>query len=124
MEESEARTNRYTNQMEEVGWKPPFNTTCQALTWNPQGKRKRGCPRNTLGQDTESELKDNDTTWQEAAKAAQNRVCWRTVIDGLCSSWYYRPKRREMYNYTGRGFRVRCSYTRQGLDLDIHTPHC
>ena len=29
--------------------KPASNTTRQALTWNPQGKRKRGRPRNTWG---------------------------------------------------------------------------
>ena len=27
--------------------KPPNNTTRQALRWNPQGKRKRGRPRNS-----------------------------------------------------------------------------
>jgi hypothetical protein len=72
--------------------KPPSNTTRQALTWNPRDKRKRGRPRNTWRRDTESELKEHDTTWEEAAKAAQNRVCWRTVVDGLCFSWNNRPK--------------------------------
>nr|KAG5703016.1 hypothetical protein BaRGS_016177 [Batillaria attramentaria] len=27
--------------------KPASSTTCQTLTWNPQGKRKRGRPRNS-----------------------------------------------------------------------------
>jgi hypothetical protein len=34
-------------------WKPPSNTTRQAPTWNPHGKRKRGRPRNTWRRDTE-----------------------------------------------------------------------
>jgi hypothetical protein len=48
--------------------KPPSNTTRQVQTWNPHGKRGR--QRNTSRQDTDSELKDHDTIWQEAAKAA------------------------------------------------------
>jgi hypothetical protein len=72
--------------------KPPSNTTRQAITWNTQGKRKRGRPRNIWWEDTETELKEHDTTWKEEAKAAQNCVRWRIVIDGLCSSWNDRPK--------------------------------
>jgi hypothetical protein len=81
--------------MEEVGLDRTHTkgaTSQQALTWNPQGKRKRGRLRNTWSRDTESELKEHDTTWQEAAKSAQNRARWRTVVDGLCSSWNDRPK--------------------------------
>ena len=37
--------------------KPAASTTRQALTWNPQGKRKRGRPRNSWRRDTEAELK-------------------------------------------------------------------
>ena len=33
--------------------KPPTSTTRQALSWNPQGKRKRGRPRNTWRRDLE-----------------------------------------------------------------------
>nr|KAG5697588.1 hypothetical protein BaRGS_019809 [Batillaria attramentaria] len=36
--------------------KPTSSTTRQALTWNPQGKRKRGRPRNSWRRDTEAEL--------------------------------------------------------------------
>ncbi|KAH9591680.1 glycolipid transfer protein domain containing [Schistosoma haematobium] len=31
--------------------------TGQALTWNPEGKRKRGRPKNTLGRETEADMK-------------------------------------------------------------------
>ncbi|XP_056022193.1 uncharacterized protein LOC130055047 [Ostrea edulis] len=57
-----------------------------------QGKRKRGRPRNTWRRDSEAELKAQDMTWLDAAKAAQNRVRWRTVVDGLRSSRNDRPK--------------------------------
>ncbi|XP_078610787.1 uncharacterized protein LOC144881517 [Branchiostoma floridae x Branchiostoma japonicum] len=38
-------------------WKPPSSITHQALTWNPQGKRKRGRPKNSWRRDTEEETK-------------------------------------------------------------------
>ena len=72
--------------------KPPSSTTRQALLWNPQGKRKRGRPRNSWRRDTDFELQGNNMTWQEATRAAQHRVRWRTVVDGLCSSRNDRPK--------------------------------
>nr|KAG5697797.1 hypothetical protein BaRGS_016059 [Batillaria attramentaria] len=40
--------------------KPASSTTRQALTWNPQGKRKRGRPRNSWRRDTEAELYAGD----------------------------------------------------------------
>ena len=67
--------------------KPASSTTRQALTWNPQGKRKRGRPRNSWRRDTEAELKQQGTNWSGMTRASQNRVRWRGVVDGLCSTW-------------------------------------
>nr|KAG5696914.1 hypothetical protein BaRGS_015878 [Batillaria attramentaria] len=67
--------------------KPASSTTRQALTWNPQGKRKRGRPRNSWRRDTEAELYKEGTNWTGVARVAQNRVRWRRVVDGLCSTW-------------------------------------
>nr|KAG5696904.1 hypothetical protein BaRGS_015868 [Batillaria attramentaria] len=72
--------------------KPASSTTRQALTWNPQGKRKRGRPRNSWRRDTEAELCKQGTNWTGVAKLAQNRVRWRRVVDGLCSTWSQGPK--------------------------------
>ena len=66
--------------------KPAYSTTRQALTWNPQGKRKRGRPRNSWRRDTEAELKQQGTNWSGMTRAAQNRVRWQVVVDGLCST--------------------------------------
>ena len=52
----------------------------------PQGKRKRGRPRNSWRRDTEAELKQQGTNWSGMTRAAQNRVRWRGVVDGLCST--------------------------------------
>ena len=67
--------------------KPPNNTTRQALRWNPQGKRKRGRPRNSWRRSTDTEMAQQETCWNGVIKAAQDRVRWREVVDGLCSSW-------------------------------------
>nr|KAG5702955.1 hypothetical protein BaRGS_034728 [Batillaria attramentaria] len=45
--------------------KPTSNTTRQALTWNPQGKRKRGRPRNTWRRDLEADTKKMGYTWRQ-----------------------------------------------------------
>ena len=72
--------------------KPVTSTTRQALTWNPQGKRKRGRPRNSWRRDTEAQLKQQGYTWTRAAATAQRRIDWRRVVDGLCSSMSNGPK--------------------------------
>ena len=72
--------------------KPASNITRQALTWNPQGKRKRGRPRNTWRRDIEAEMHKSSHYWKELEQTAQSRVHWWSVVDGLCSSWGRRPK--------------------------------
>ena len=66
--------------------KPMSSTTRQALSWNPQGRRKRGRPRNSWRRDTEAELQATRKNWCQAAKTAQNRVKWKRIVDGLCSA--------------------------------------
>nr|KAG5707940.1 hypothetical protein BaRGS_031671 [Batillaria attramentaria] len=80
--------------------KPASSTTRQALTWNPQGKRKRGRPRNSWRRDTEAELYKQGTNWTGVARIAQNRVRWRRVVDGLCSTWSQGPKLYERHMMT------------------------
>lgn len=58
--------------------------TKQALTWNPQGKRGRGRPKNTWRRSTEQEIKKEGLTWQLLEKMAQDRRGWRRFINGLC----------------------------------------
>nr|KAG5705287.1 hypothetical protein BaRGS_010738 [Batillaria attramentaria] len=79
--------------------KPASSTTRQALTWNPQGKRKRGRPRNSWRRDTEAELYKQGTNWTGVARIAQNRVRWRRVVDGLCSTWSQGPKSPDVESY-------------------------
>ena len=72
--------------------KPSTNITRQALTWNPQGKRKRGRPKNTWRRDLEADAKQTGCTWRELERIAQDRGRWRTVVDGLCPSRGSRPQ--------------------------------
>ncbi|XP_061737234.1 transmembrane protein 154 isoform X2 [Nerophis ophidion] len=56
-----------------------------ALTWNPQGKRKRGRQRATWRKTTEQEMKAQGLSWQQLERRAQDRRGWRNFINGLCS---------------------------------------
>ncbi|KAK7090431.1 hypothetical protein V1264_010229 [Littorina saxatilis] len=62
--------------------KPPTNITRQALRWNPQGKRKRGRPRNTWRRDLEADTRKMGYTWSQIEKMAQDRGLWRAVVGG------------------------------------------
>ena len=66
--------------------KHPDSVTRQALKWNPQGKRKRGRPKNTWRRDVEAEMKSWGHTWNTLERLAQDRTRWRKeIVDGLCS---------------------------------------
>ena len=60
------------------------STTRQALTWNPQGKRRRGRPRNTWRRDLQADTRKMGYTWNQLERMAQDRGLWRSVVDGLC----------------------------------------
>ena len=66
--------------------KDPTNTTRHALDWNPQGKRKRGRPKQTWRRSTLDELKPISVSWATAKKTAMERSRWRTMVEALCSS--------------------------------------
>ena len=63
--------------------KPTSSTTRQALTWNPQGKRRRGRPCNTWRRDLQADTKKMGYSWGQIETAAQDRGLWRTLVDGL-----------------------------------------
>ncbi|VDO64258.1 unnamed protein product [Schistosoma curassoni] len=49
----------------------------QALTWNPEGERKIGRPKNTLRRESEADMKRMNSNWEELERIAQDRVGWR-----------------------------------------------
>ena len=66
--------------------KKPANITRQALMWNPQGKRKRGRPKQTWRRSAETELKNIGMSWEDAQKNARNREKWKSTVVALCST--------------------------------------
>ena len=62
--------------------KSPTSITRQALKWNPQGKRKRGRPRNTWRRDLEADTTKMGFTWNQIERMAQDRDLWRSLVGG------------------------------------------
>jgi len=59
------------------------NIARTALHWTPEGKRKRGRPKNTWRRTVEAELKTFQHTWGTIQKLAQDRQEWRTFVAAL-----------------------------------------
>ncbi|VDO83127.1 unnamed protein product [Schistosoma mattheei] len=57
----------------------------RALTWNPEGKRKKGSPENTLRREIEADMKEMDNNWKGMERIGWNRVGWRMLVSGLCT---------------------------------------
>ena len=66
--------------------KPHEHVIRQALDWNPQGKRKRGRPKETWRRTLDKEIKMSGKTWATLKKSATNRVRWRSLVTDLCST--------------------------------------
>lgn len=62
----------------------PDHVPKQALDWNPQGKRKRGRPKQTWRRSVFDEAKRIGKTWSEIKRDAQDRPTWRVTVDALC----------------------------------------
>ena len=63
------------------------STRIQALEWNPQGKRKRGRPKNSWHRGIISELQVINTTWGEAKRKDHDRTRWKETVVALCPPW-------------------------------------
>ena len=50
-----------------------INISRTALHWTPEGKRKRGRPRNTWRRTVENEMKEANETWGSITRKAQDR---------------------------------------------------
>ncbi|VDO67027.1 unnamed protein product [Schistosoma margrebowiei] len=55
-------------------WKSSNCITRQAPTWNPEGKRERRRPKNTLRRTIESVMGRINNNWKELEKIAQDRI--------------------------------------------------
>jgi len=59
------------------------NITHVALHWTPEGKRKRGRPKNTWRRAVEGELKTLKYNWDTIRKQALSKQQWRTFVAAL-----------------------------------------
>ena len=67
--------------------KHPDNDCVTALTWAPEGKRRRGRPKTTWRRTVERErTKAGWQSWCEVRTAAQDRLQWKTHVQALCAS--------------------------------------
>lgn len=61
--------------------------TCRAvLWWNPQGNRSRGRPKTTWRRNTDTELNQQNTSWNEIKILARNRINYRSFVMALRST--------------------------------------
>ncbi|VDP35737.1 unnamed protein product, partial [Schistosoma margrebowiei] len=60
-------------------WESSNCITRQALTCNPEGKQKRGRPKNTLRREIEADMKKMDN-WKKLEKIAQDRICTHVIL--------------------------------------------
>ena len=65
-------------------WKERKNTTRMAMKWNPQGKKKRGGPKQSWKCTVTKELESIGKKWGEAKLIAKNRVLLRAMVEALC----------------------------------------
>ena len=70
-----------------------------ALRWTPDGKRKRGRPKETWRRTVEREMKENKITWDLTHKLAQDRGQWREFVKALWVSSATRIKKEGHLQY-------------------------
>ncbi|KAK2164714.1 hypothetical protein LSH36_60g09012 [Paralvinella palmiformis] len=68
--------------------KPASTITRQALTWNPQGKRKRGRPKNTWRRDLMTDIKRTGYSWRETDELSFDEGDMLYITDMSDSDWW------------------------------------
>ena len=66
----------------------PDNYCITALTWAPEGKRKRGRPKTTWTRTVERKKSAEQgwQSWNEVRTAAQDKSRWRANVEALCAT--------------------------------------
>ena len=62
---------------------PPTALPRVALRWTPDGRRKRGRPRETWRKTIEREMKERGWTWGHLERQALGRCRWRSLVEAL-----------------------------------------
>ena len=62
---------------------PNTRTAKVALHWTPDGKRKRGRPKETWRRTVEREMKERGWSWNFLEIQARDRAQWRSMVEAL-----------------------------------------
>ena len=63
------------------------NDCVTAMTWAPEGRRKRGRPKMTWRRTVEKEREDAGIrSWKQARTIAMDREKWREQVKALCAT--------------------------------------
>ena len=64
------------------------NNDCNiALTWAPEGKRRKGRPKTTWRRTVEKERQEGGwKSWSEVRTAAADREKWKHSVEALCAT--------------------------------------
>ena len=65
---------------------PPAALLRSVLRWTPDGRRKRGRPKETWRRTVEKEMKENNCTWGHQERRAPDINQRRTLVEALCVS--------------------------------------
>ena len=57
-----------------------------ALRWTPDGRRKRGRPKETWRRTIDREMKERGWTWGRLERVSADRHQWRTLVEALCAT--------------------------------------
>ncbi|KAL9972503.1 hypothetical protein ACROYT_G018819 [Oculina patagonica] len=81
--------------------KAPNNDCRTALTWTPEGRRKRGRPKTTWRKTAERKRdKAGWKNWSEAQIVAADRDGWRNCVEALCATWHEEDRNKRMQSIT------------------------
>jgi hypothetical protein len=62
------------------------NIAKTALRWTPEGRRRRGRPKNTWRRTVEAEAQAANLGWKDLERLAQDRRKWSDLVVALCAS--------------------------------------
>jgi hypothetical protein len=88
--------------------KPQGTITRQAVSWNPQGTRKRRKPKNTWRRDLEKDRSNVGKSWRELEILAKDRRTWIVIVTDLCPMGAKGKRRRRFEQFLFGSFSIMC----------------
>jgi hypothetical protein len=80
--------------------KPQGTINKRALSWNPQGTRRRGRPKNKWRRDLEMDRSNIGKSWRELEILVKDRRTRNVIMTGLCPHGQQKKKLSNMNTST------------------------